>query len=103
MGTNYGLERYSILPSVYGPSNFRFLDQTGSNPITVTCSVDEYHLAITNEVNQKVRQGRAAIVFFKDSEQLDEYLATSYCQMITNRSLLRESHSHSEKEHTIKK
>jgi len=101
--SSYGFASYSLLPSVYGPSNFRFLDQTGGNPITVNGSVDDYHLAITNEVSQKVSQGRAVIVFFKDSGELEKYLATSYYRKIANRSLLRENQSHSEKEYVIKK
>ena len=33
--SKYGLKRYTLLPSVYGESNFRFLDQTGSNTVTI--------------------------------------------------------------------
>ena len=45
--SKYGLKRYTLLPSVYGESNFRFLDQTGSNTVTIVESQNDFHVAIT--------------------------------------------------------
>ena len=47
--SKYGLKRYTLLPSFYGESNFRFLDQTGSNSITIVGSQNDHHVAITTE------------------------------------------------------
>ena len=39
--SRYGSKRYTLLPSVYGDSNFRFLNQTFSNPITIIVSQND--------------------------------------------------------------
>ena len=46
--SQYGLKRYTLLPSVYGESNFWFLHQTRSNPITIVNSENDCHVAITD-------------------------------------------------------
>jgi len=100
--SQYGLKRYTLLPSVYGESNFRFLDQTGSNPITIVDSENDCHVAITEEARLHTSQGRAVIVFFKGSAELEKYLATSYKSTLSQWSLLREGQSLSHKAQTIK-
>ena len=37
----FGIKRYTLVPSVYGKNNFRFLNQSGTPPITI--STDESH------------------------------------------------------------
>ena len=37
----FGIKSYTLVPSVYGKNNFRFLDQSGAPPITI--SKDENH------------------------------------------------------------
>lgn len=101
--SKYGFKSFSLVPSVYGPNNFRFLDQAAGSPITVTDSAENYHLAITNEITQKLGQERAIIVFFKDGTQLEKYLATNYARSLPSKNLLLESQSHSEKEFAIKR
>ena len=101
--SKYGLKRYTLLPSVYGESNFRFLDQTGSNSITIVGSQNDPHVAITTEGKLHTSQGRAVIIFFMDSAELEEYLATSYNGALSRWSLLKEKQSHSETEQTIER
>ena len=76
--SQYGLKRYTLLPSVYGESNFRFLDQTRSNPITMVDSENDCHVATTKEARLHTINGRAVIVFFKGSAELEKHLTTSY-------------------------
>ena len=72
--SRYGLKQYTLLSSVYGDRNFRFLNQTGSNPITIVESQNDVH-GTTTEAKLRTSQGRAVIVFFKDCIKLVDYLA----------------------------
>ena len=98
--SQYGLKRYTLLPSVCGESNFRFLDQTVSNPITIVDSENDCHVAITKEARLHTSHNRAVIVFFKGSAELEKYLATSYKSTLSQWSLLREGQSLSHKAQT---
>ena len=82
-----GLKRYTFLTSIYGESNFRFLDQTESNPITIVDFENDCHVAITKEARLRTIHGRA-VTFFKGSVELEKYLATSYKSTLSQRSLL---------------
>ncbi|KAK3280489.1 hypothetical protein CYMTET_11669 [Cymbomonas tetramitiformis] len=99
----YGIEVYSHLPSVYGESNFRFLNQTGQSAITVERSKENYFQAISQEVKKVVSSGRAAIVFFQDSHSLDDYAKSPYFRGNLNNNLLHERLSTEAKDHAIKK
>ncbi|KAK3239607.1 hypothetical protein CYMTET_50476 [Cymbomonas tetramitiformis] len=99
----YGIEVYSHLPSVYGESNFRFLNQTGQSAITVERSKENYFQAISQEVNKVVSSGRAVVVFFQDSRLLDDYAKSPYYRGNLNSNLLHERLSAEEKDHAIKK
>uniref|UniRef100_A0A6T1DUP4 SecA family profile domain-containing protein n=1 Tax=Alexandrium monilatum TaxID=311494 RepID=A0A6T1DUP4_9DINO len=100
----YGIEHYSQMPSVYGHNKLSFLDQAGGRrPITVVSSKEDWFVAITEEANQAIRVDRAVIVFFEEGKDLEEYKASPYYRKVANRSELRESQSHQEKEYAIKK
>lgn len=97
----YGIETYTHMPSVYGERNFRFMEER--EPITVVKTKDLHFVAVTEEVIQKARVGRAAIVFFEDAAQLAEYETSPYYKQVNNKNVLRESQSTEEKEYVIKK
>ena len=94
------------MPSVYGDSNFRFLDQPGRSPITVETSVDNYFQAITEEVKKTVHAERAVIVFFRDSAELNKYVDSLYYKrslQLMKKNLLLESQTCEERDYVIKK
>eukprot|EP00959_Pyramimonas_sp_CCMP1952_P197856 4137845-Pyramimonas_sp.AAC.1 len=99
----YGIEVYTHMPSVYGDSNFRFLDASGRSAITVEGSADNYFQAITEEVKTTVHAGRAAIVFFKDSAALTKYVDSPYYKKLAKKNLLLESQTRDERDYVIKK
>ncbi len=66
----YGLRGYVGMPSVYGPSNLRFLDQR-DEAITVAQMRAEQFLKITDQVNMNIRRKRAVIVLFQDAKFLE--------------------------------
>lgn len=99
---NYGLSTYTLLPSVYGETNFRFLSQQGSNPICITATDDDFHQAITREVSKNQVLGRAVMVFFKDNEHLDRYMETNFYRSVSKKGLLREGMSNSQKQQVVK-
>ena len=71
--SRYGLKRYTLLSSVHGDSNFRFLNQTGSNPITIVESHNDVHVAVMTEAKFHTSQGRAVSVFFKNCMKLVDH------------------------------
>mmetsp|Transcript_175699 Transcript_175699/g.558037 ORF Transcript_175699/g.558037 Transcript_175699/m.558037 type:complete len:1076 (-) Transcript_175699:522-3749(-) len=99
---NYGLQVYTDMPSVYGRSNFRFLDQSRGEPVTVS-SECEHFCRVTDAVKQTSKAGRATIVFFKDASKLRQYVGSPYFVQLRNASILSETLSHVEKEHIIRK
>eukprot|EP00811_Abedinium_folium_P025753 NODE_369_length_3113_cov_12.063630.p1 GENE.NODE_369_length_3113_cov_12.063630~~NODE_369_length_3113_cov_12.063630.p1 ORF type:complete len:891 (+),score=154.29 NODE_369_length_3113_cov_12.063630:275-2947(+) len=99
----YGINLYTKMPSVYGLSNFKFLDQQGGEPIRVTKTRDEQFMAITDEVIAKLQEKRAAIVIFEDSRVLEEYKKSSYYGRVQRKNVLSERLNHEEKEFMIKK
>ena len=101
--SKYGLKRYTLLPSVYGESNFRFLDQTGSNTVTIVESQNDFHVPSPEEARLHTSQDRAVIIFFMYSAELEEYHATSYNGALSRLTLLKEKQSHSETEQTIER
>ncbi|KAK3272875.1 hypothetical protein CYMTET_18851 [Cymbomonas tetramitiformis] len=103
----YGIDLYTQMPSVYGESNFRFFGQTEGlfKPITIENTKLGFFGAITDQVNDKIRQMRAVVVFFVDSNQLSEYVASAeYTRVRTKRkTLLREQEKPKDKETAINK
>eukprot|EP00854_Cymbomonas_tetramitiformis_P004389 gene4389-5398_t len=99
----YNIQIYTRMPSVYGSSNFRFLDQSGSNPIIVEPSRDAYFQAITEEVTKMIRLGRAVLTLFPDATRLQEYVRSPYYKKVLTKNVLQESLSREEKEYVIKK
>jgi hypothetical protein len=52
---SFGIKTFSHMPSVYGKSNFRFLNQSGGAAITVESTEDDHFRAITEEVKKTIR------------------------------------------------
>lgn len=98
----YGLKSWSLIPSVYPPSEFTFLEK--DKAIVVADDLDRFHQQITQEVRSKTGDERAVIVFFKDPEALEMYNNSSYVRAIAmKKEVLLERDSHSEKESKIKR
>ena len=95
--SQYGLKRYTLLPSLYSESNF-----WESNPITIVDSENDCHVAITKKARLHTSQGCTVIAFFMGSAELEKYLATSYKITLSQWSMLREGQSLSHKAQTIK-
>ncbi|CAE8613906.1 unnamed protein product [Polarella glacialis] len=98
----FGLTQYSFMPSVYGASNFRFLNQSGGRPITISQAADYFH-DIASDINSKVKEGRAVIVFFKDTAELSKFESSPSAKQIRMVNLLQESMSDDSKDFVIKK
>eukprot|EP00854_Cymbomonas_tetramitiformis_P000670 gene670-1123_t len=99
----YAIHIYTRMPSVYGQSNFRFLDQSQTNPIIVEASKDAFFQAIIEEVRKVVAGGRAVITLFKDALWLEEFMQSNYSRRVATKNVLKESQSREEKEYIIKK
>eukprot|EP00971_Amphidinium_carterae_P288863 5735643-Amphidinium_carterae.1 len=89
------------MPSVYGQSSFRFLEQTDA--ITV-CDGTDYHQQIARVIQEKVLQEkRAIIVFFRDGAELKKFRASPFCAKLPPCDVLEEKLTDDQKEHIIKK
>ena len=76
------------LPSVYCSSQLGFAAE-GDSICTAKTEV-EFHLAITDEVNDKIRAGRAVIVFFDTTEGLERYTKSTYGKQVAHHNVLNE-------------
>jgi len=84
----FGIMSYSILPSVYGDNlNFTFLGGQQHEPIMISTSAN-YFRDITQEVQEKVGQGRAVIVFFREVEDLESFRQSSFYSHITHKNVI---------------
>eukprot|EP01061_Rhynchopus_euleeides_P043524 TRINITY_DN75_c2_g1_i2.p1 TRINITY_DN75_c2_g1~~TRINITY_DN75_c2_g1_i2.p1 ORF type:complete len:1751 (+),score=606.97 TRINITY_DN75_c2_g1_i2:360-5255(+) len=69
---DYGIAKYSYLPSVYGKNQLKF---AGDTPEDVVIDTRAGHsLALTKEIQKRHGRGRPVIVFFVDREALQEYM-----------------------------
>ena len=100
----YKIDVYSAMPSVYGKSNFRFLNQA-EDSIIVESTEGSYYQAIAHMVKQKVDQERAVIVFFKDIKALNRFMETDLYASIPNKGdmPLTEERKPEEKDHIVRK
>ena len=83
----YGIQLYASMPSVYGETQLKF-DKFGDS-MHIEASLDGYQRKITDEVNHKVREGRAVIVFF-EAGQLDAYTSSAYFKKVGGANVLHE-------------
>lgn len=98
----YGVQRFMYVPSVYGKSNFQF-DKAGDG-ISIESSLSDYYQKIVGVLIEMSRLKRAGIVFFQDSERLNDFIASPFYRKLgRNKSVLRENMTVSEKEFVISK
>lgn len=83
----FGISSYTLVPSVYGRNNFAFLNQACGIPIVI--SKDQDHaFDIFTQVNKKVHENRAVIVFFRDVRQVNAFTQSTYYSKIANKNVL---------------
>eukprot|EP00956_Cyclotella_meneghiniana_P041584 scaffold231470_cov23-Cyclotella_meneghiniana.AAC.1 len=98
----YGLNKYTYIPSVYGASNFKF-DKAGTGILFEGCESDFYH-RLLNEITVATRSKRAVIVYFGDVLKLKKFTDSPfYRQLGRHKNTLTESTSLFDKEYIINK
>ncbi|CAE7660573.1 unnamed protein product [Symbiodinium sp. CCMP2592] len=97
----YGILAYTTVPSVFGKSDFRFLEQ--DDAIKVFAATD-YFQAIAVAIKQVILKKRAIIVFFESAPILRNFMASSFGSALpTSPQLLVEDLVHDEKLRRTKK
>jgi len=98
--SNFGITRYSSMPSVYGKSNFKY-----GNPGLTVSDRDDHFRDIVAQANSLVdpKIGRAVIVFFRDSAHLQAFKNSPYFKKMVLKHVLDETLDDKEKEYVIKK
>lgn len=97
----YGLRCYTIMPTVYGETNCKFLER--HDAIVLVEDDEALHLQMARQVEDMIKSKRAVIVFFKDYEKLRRFQESSYCDSLPNPNVLQEALSDDMKEQYIKK
>eukprot|EP00956_Cyclotella_meneghiniana_P014879 scaffold22512_cov22-Cyclotella_meneghiniana.AAC.1 len=98
----YGLNKYTYMPSVYGLSNFKF-DKAGSGIYFEGNESDFYHRLI-KEIRAATSSKQAVIVFFSDDLRLKKFTNSPfYCQLGRHKNTLTESTILFDKEYIINK
>ena len=97
----YGLLAYTTVPSVFGKSDFRFLEQ--DDAVKVVAAPD-YFQAIAVAIKQVILKKRAIIVFFESASMLRNFTASSFGSALpTSPQLLVEDLAHDAKLRRTKK
>lgn len=97
----HGLRVFTTVPSVYGQSKFRFLEQ--NDAIKVVPAVD-FHQEVALAIQEIIKQKRAIIVFFENERSLDDFRRSPfYAKLPTPAEVLLEKLAFDEKSHIIKK
>eukprot|EP00438_Fugacium_kawagutii_P033228 Skav228412 [mRNA] locus=scaffold1325:62493:65111:+ [translate_table: standard] len=96
----HGLHVFTTLPSVYGKSKFRFLEQDDAIKVV---SMADFHQEIASAIQEKIQRRRAVIVFFHDEPGLEEFRRSSFCAKLPAVQVLVEKLSYDEKASVIKK
>ncbi len=100
--SNYGVNKYIYVPSVYGDSNFQF-DKAGSG-ICIDTSESDYFHSITRRINELIKQKRAVIIFFENNSKLERFKKSPfYHKLGPRKQLLEEKNSRAEKEFIVNK
>lgn len=76
----YNIKLFASMPSVYGDTQLLFDHPGGA--IVIEKSEGDWHRKITDEVNIKIRLGRAVIVFFETTAHLKKYQDSSYFKQV---------------------
>ncbi len=96
----HGLRVFTTVPSVYGQSKFRFLQQ--NDAIKVVPALD-FHQEIALAIQEIIKQKRAIIVFFEDESSLKDFRRSDFCKKLPTPEVLLEKLTFDEKTHIIKK
>ena len=97
----YGIKLYTSMPSVYGDTQLKF-DKVG-NAIAIESSLDNFFRTITDQVNQKIRAGRAVIVFFEAAQRLGAFCGSAYFKKVPHANVLNESLDPKARDYVIRK
>lgn len=99
----YGVKSFFYLPSVYGDSRFCF-DQADPSTVSIEKGMDNYFLKITESVVEITRNDRAAIVFFANTERLNNFVSSpNYRKLGRNKNILKEDMTIVDKEFVIQR
>lgn len=96
----HGLRIFTTVPSVYGQSKFRFLEQ--NDAIKVVPALD-FHQEIALAIQEIIKQKRAIIVFFENERSLDDFRRSPFYTKLPTPEVLLEKLTFDEKTHIIKK
>ena len=99
---SYGVTRFLNVPSVYGESNFEF-DCSG-NGISIEKGMSDYYRKINQVMTEEVKKGRAVILFFRDTQRLNEYQSSPFYRKLgRKKNTLSEDMIPSERDFVISK
>eukprot|EP01061_Rhynchopus_euleeides_P022327 TRINITY_DN3636_c0_g1_i2.p1 TRINITY_DN3636_c0_g1~~TRINITY_DN3636_c0_g1_i2.p1 ORF type:complete len:2096 (+),score=647.50 TRINITY_DN3636_c0_g1_i2:904-6288(+) len=71
---DYGIAKYSYLPSVYGKNELVFAGDTTDGVVIDTRA--GHNLALTNEIKKRHERGQPVIVFFSGRAAMQEYMGS---------------------------
>jgi hypothetical protein len=98
--TNYGVNTFLFVPSVYGESNFVF-DEAG-NGISIESTKSNFYHKICDEINKVTKQKRSVIVFFHDRSGIDDFTSSPFYQKLgRQKKVLSEDMPPAEKDNVI--
>lgn len=98
----YGIEKYVIVPSVYGLSNFDF--DKAKEGIYIENDKSNYFQKICDEIHKKAQEKRAIFVFFRDNIRLAEFTNSPFYQKLSrHKNILSENMDIQTKEFVINK
>ena len=96
----HGLQVFTTMPSVYGKSQFHFLERDDAFNVVPK---KDFHQAIVLAIQKKTEEKRAVIVFFEDKLHLDEFRRSFFFSKLRTPEVLLEQLSFDEKANIIKK
>ncbi|CAE7836127.1 secA2 [Symbiodinium sp. CCMP2592] len=75
-----GPQQHSVMPSVFGESNLRFLDCLQQfNPLLI-CNESDHALEIAKAIDEQLDNGRSVLVFFESDAALEAFASSSHFQ-----------------------
>ena len=94
----HGLALVTIMPPLFGPAKFRFLEQDDA---IRQVTEEDYFPEIARTILEMSRASRAIIVFFENELLLDEFRRSPSGTTLPSHQLLLEKHSSEEKDRVI--
>ena len=96
----HGLHVFTTMPSVYGQSKFRFLEQADAIKVVPAAN---FFQEIALATQEKVKEKRAIIVFFESHRLLEEFRRSQFFAKLPSPEILVEGLSYDDKANIIKK